>query len=89
MCEVRQAEPFGHGINIKGRVNIINNLRYNGPSGAGNKFVDTKWGKVERLSLFVKADQGKRDGIASRAPIGRLENREESTTERDDFSSIS
>lgn len=42
------------GINIKGRVNIINNLRYNGPSGAGNKFVDTRWGKVERDSRCGK-----------------------------------
>lgn len=54
----RQAQPFGHGINIKGRVNIINNLRYNGPSGVGNKLVDMRWGKVVSpsylsLSLFL------------------------------------
>lgn len=38
----RRPEPFGHGINIKGRVNIVNNLRYNGPSGVDDKFVDMK-----------------------------------------------
>lgn len=39
----RRPEPFGHGINIKGRVNIVNNLRYNGPSGVDDKFVDMRW----------------------------------------------
>lgn len=71
----RQAQSFGHGINIKGRVNIINNLRYNGPSGVGNKFVDMRMGKGGEylsLTLPVKADQGWRDGIARRAPIGRF-----------------
>jgi len=41
----RRPEPFGHGINIKGRVNIVNNLRYNGASGAGDKFVDMRPGR--------------------------------------------
>lgn len=44
----RRPEPFGHGINIKGRVNIVNNLCYNGPSGADDKFVDMKSGRDER-----------------------------------------
>ncbi|KAG7206910.1 hypothetical protein KM043_000803 [Ampulex compressa] len=67
----RQAGAFGHEINIKGRVNIINNLRYNGPSGAGDKFVDTRWGKEEtveelrtgrRLRSQRQGEKGKEKG---------------------------
>lgn len=48
MLATRRPEPFGHGINIKGRVNIVNNLRYNGPSGASDKFVDMRRDEKQR-----------------------------------------
>lgn len=86
----RQAQPFGHGINIKGRVNIINNLRYNGPSGVGNKFVDMRMGKGgEYLSLSFCKSRSRMEGWncteGADWPIRGTEKEER----RIDFSSIS
>lgn len=83
----RQAEPFGHGINIKGRVNIVNNLRYNGPSGADDKFVDTRRGKVENRGNWDASGEARELQRGRRLAVQGTE--KETRTERDDFSSIS
>jgi len=75
----RRPEPFGHGINIKGRVNIVNNLRYNGASGAGDKFVDMRPGRdgdrrgSEKETARQRGDR--RGTTATRASIGRAAKR--------------
>lgn len=57
----RQPEPFGHGINIKGRVNIVNNLRYNGPSGVNDKFVDMRPGRDRKQREEERKGEPKRN----------------------------
>lgn len=88
----RRPEPFGHGINIKGRVNIVNNLRYNGPSGVDDKFVDMKPEERSRGERDTERDREterkrerereRRETTATRAPIGCAPRRKIASKER-------
>lgn len=90
----RRPGPFGHGINIKGRVNIVNNLRYNGPSGVDDKFVDMRpeGGRgVEKREKERSQRNNRNEGAdwPRSEEEDYVEGRREAEGERRDFSSIS